>query len=636
MRIATRRCSVRSCAARRASGAARFCSTPARPWADRPGETRLAEPRPERSAPGSGRAGGRLRARWRRLRFGAHRSRELRGIARRPGRRAPRLRPAGPAEGLPRHAVPDLRVAGARGGRGAPHRRRLDPAPTLGAARARPGARPHRPPRGPLRGGALRRAGRRAGSARDQRAKLEDAGGEARDVPRPGSARARQRAAPRRERRPHRGRCAPVLRPGRRRAPRGRGALRRQRPRLGHARAGAGVSGMRIKLCGVRTARDAELCGRAGADEVGVVFAPRSRRCVTVKTAREIRAALPQDARLVGVFQDVDLADALRVVAEVGLSAVQLHGTLPAPAGTLPLYAAVQVDGEPALSRLAALRGFRRGRFGAYGGRFVPETLIPALDELESAWRAARADAAYREELSALLQDYAGRPTPLSDAPRLAQALGVRARLLLKREDLLHTGAHKLNNTLGQALLARRMGKKRVIAEAGAGQHGVATATVCALLGLDCIVYMGVEDVERQAPNVSRMGLLGAEVRPVEAGSRTLKDAMNEAIRDWVTNVRTTYYCIGSAAGPHPYPLLVRELQSIIGEEIAAQCAERLGRAPDAVVACVGGGSNAIGAFHRFVPDRRVRLFGVEAAGLGLDSGKHGASLSRRRRGVLP
>ncbi|HWE24844.1 MAG TPA: tryptophan synthase subunit beta, partial [Myxococcales bacterium] len=276
-----------------------------------------------------------------------------------------------------------------------------------------------------------------------------------------------------------------------------------------------------------------------------------------------------------------------------------------------------------------------RGRFGAYGGRFVPETLIPALDELEAAWRSARADPGYRDELSALLRDYAGRPTPLTEAPRLAEALGLRARVFLKREDLLHTGAHKLNNTLGQALLARRMGKRRVIAETGAGQHGVATATVCALLGLQCVVYMGEEDIERQAPNVSRMELLGAEVRPVDAGSRTLKDAMNEAIRDWVTNVRTTYYCIGSAAGPHPYPLLVRELQSIIGEEIAADSAERFGRLPDAVVACVGGGSNAMGAFHRFVADGGVRLFGVEAAGLGLDTGKHGASLSRGRPGVL-
>ena len=290
----------------------------------------------------------------------------------------------------------------------------------------------------------------------------------------------------------------------------------------------------------------------------------------------------------------------------------------------LPLFASPQGDLPDA-----------RGRFGAYGGRFVPETLIPALDELEAAWRAARADAGYRDELSALLRDYAGRPTPLTEAPRLAQALGLRARILLKREDLLHTGAHKLNNTLGQALLARRMGKRRVIAETGAGQHGVATATVCALLGLECVVYMGAEDIDRQAPNVSRMGLLGAEVRSVEAGSHTLKDAMNEAIRDWVTNVRTTYYCIGSAAGPHPYPLLVRELQAIIGDEIAADCAERLGRLPEAIVACVGGGSNAMGAFHRFIDERAVRLFGVEAAGLGLDSGKHGASLSRGRPGVL-
>jgi tryptophan synthase beta chain len=276
-----------------------------------------------------------------------------------------------------------------------------------------------------------------------------------------------------------------------------------------------------------------------------------------------------------------------------------------------------------------------RGRFGAFGGRFVPETLIPALDELEAAWVAARADAGYRAELALLLSTYAGRPTPLFRADRLAAALGLSGRVYLKREDLLHTGAHKLNNTLGQALLARRMGKKRVIAETGAGQHGVATATVCALLGLECVVYMGTEDVRRQAPNVSRMKLLGAEVRGVEAGSRTLKDAMNEAIRDWVTNVRTTYYCIGSAAGPHPYPVMVRELQKVIGEEIAVQVREREGRLPDAVVACVGGGSNAIGALHRFVREPGVALFGVEAAGLGLDSGKHGASLTRGRPGVL-
>jgi tryptophan synthase beta chain len=274
-----------------------------------------------------------------------------------------------------------------------------------------------------------------------------------------------------------------------------------------------------------------------------------------------------------------------------------------------------------------------RGRFGEYGGRFVPETLIPALDELAEAWTAARGDAAYKAGLAALLETYAGRPTPLFCAERLARELGL-SRVYLKREDLLHTGAHKLNNTLGQALLARRMGKRRVIAETGAGQHGVATATVCALLGLECVVYMGELDVARQAPNVSRMKLLGAEVRPVISGSRTLKDAMNEAIRDWVTNVRTTYYCIGSAAGPHPYPVMVRELQKIIGEEIAVQSLKAEGRLPDAVVACVGGGSNAIGALHRFV-DETTELYGVEAAGHGLDSGKHGASLARGQPGVL-
>ena len=289
----------------------------------------------------------------------------------------------------------------------------------------------------------------------------------------------------------------------------------------------------------------------------------------------------------------------------------------------------------PILSQPVEAPPDRRGRFGAYGGRFVPETLIPALDELEQAWTAARADPGYRAELAMLLETYAGRPTPLFRADRLAQAFGIEGRVYLKREDLLHTGAHKLNNTLGQALLARRMGKKRIIAETGAGQHGVATATVCALLGLECIVYMGELDVARQSPNVLRMKLLGAEVRPVVSGSRTLKDAMNEALRDWVTNVRTTYYCIGSAAGPHPYPVLVRELQKIIGEEIAAQSLEVEGRLPDAVVACVGGGSNAIGALHRFVREPSVELYGVEAAGHGLESGKHGASLAKGRPGIL-
>src|SRR5262249_48415018 len=240
------------------------------------------------------------------------------------------------------------------------------------------------------------------------------------------------------------------------------------------------------------------------------------------------------------------------------------------------------------------------GRFGPFGGRFVPETLMGPLEELAEAWTVARVDASFRQELDDLLAHYVGRPTPLYEAKRLTAHHG-GARILLKREDLNHTGAHKINNALGQVLLARRMGKTRIIAETGAGQHGVATATVCALLGLPCVVYMGELDVARQAPNVLRMQLLGAEVRPVTSGSRTLKDAMNEAIRDWVTNVRTTYYCIGSAAGPHPYPVMVRELQKIIGEEIAVQSLKAEGRLPDAVVACVGGGSNAIGALHRFV-----------------------------------
>src|SRR5690348_10274602 len=274
------------------------------------------------------------------------------------------------------------------------------------------------------------------------------------------------------------------------------------------------------------------------------------------------------------------------------------------------------------------------GHFGPYGGRFVPEILMAPIEELEKAYVEARGDPSFQSELDELLRTYAGRPTPLYFARRLTESLG-GARIWIKREDLLHTGAHKINNSLGQGLLAKRMGKRSIIAETGAGQHGVATATVCALLGLDCIVYMGAVDVARQAPNVARMKLLGAEVRPVESGSRTLKDAMNEAIRDWVTNVRTTYYCLGSAAGPHPYPVLVRELQKIIGEEIAEQILRVEGRLPDAVVACVGGGSNAIGALHRFVREPSVALYGVEAGGHGLESGKHGASLAKGRPGVL-
>ena len=271
-------------------------------------------------------------------------------------------------------------------------------------------------------------------------------------------------------------------------------------------------------------------------------------------------------------------------------------------------------------------------RFGPYGGRYVPEVLIPALDELTEAWSHARADRGFRKELDDLLRDYVGRPTPLYLAQRLSQRVG--RRVYLKREDLAHTGAHKINNAIGQALLARRMGKHRVIAETGAGQHGVATATACALLGLDCVVYMGTEDMRRQAPNVERMRLLGAEVRPVEAGARTLKEAVSTAIRDWVTNARTTHYIIGSVVGPAPYPALVRDLQRVIGDEARAQALAAEGELPARVIACVGGGSNAIGAFYPFIADGDVALIGVEAGGEGL-GGRHGASLVAGRPGVL-
>jgi tryptophan synthase beta chain len=274
------------------------------------------------------------------------------------------------------------------------------------------------------------------------------------------------------------------------------------------------------------------------------------------------------------------------------------------------------------------------GHFGPYGGRFVPETLVPALDALTEAWREARRDPAFGEELNRLLTRFAGRPTPLGDALRMSADAG-GCRVVLKREDLCHTGAHKINNTLGQVLLARRMGKRRIIAETGAGQHGVATATAAALFGMPCDVYMGAVDVERQALNVFRMQLMGTRVIPVQSGSRTLKDAMNEAIRDWVTNVQDTHYIIGSVAGPHPYPALVRDFQAVIGDEARAQVLELAGRLPDAVVACVGGGSNAMGIFSAFLADASVRLVGVEAAGHGLSTGKHGAALARGRPGVL-
>jgi len=275
-----------------------------------------------------------------------------------------------------------------------------------------------------------------------------------------------------------------------------------------------------------------------------------------------------------------------------------------------------------------------RGYYGQYGGRFVPETLVAPIEELTEAYFKAREDEGFRRELEQLLRDYVGRPTPLYEAKRLTASTG-GARIVLKREDLAHTGAHKINNALGQALLAVRMGKRRIVAETGAGQHGVATATVCALLGLECHVYMGSEDMARQSLNVFRMRLLGADVIEVNAGSRTLKDAINEAMRDWVSNVTHTYYLLGSVLGPHPYPLMVREFQSVIGQEARTQCLEQFGRLPDAIVACVGGGSNAMGIFDAFIEDRHTRLIGVEAGGRGISPGEHAARFAGGSAGVL-
>jgi tryptophan synthase beta chain len=275
-----------------------------------------------------------------------------------------------------------------------------------------------------------------------------------------------------------------------------------------------------------------------------------------------------------------------------------------------------------------------RGHFGPYGGRFLPEALIAAMDELTTVYEKASADPEFVDEFNRLLRDYAGRPSLLTEAPRFAEHAG-GARIFLKREDLNHTGSHKINNVLGQALLTKRMGKKRVIAETGAGQHGVATATACALMGLDCVVYMGEVDTQRQALNVARMRLLGAEVIPVTTGSRTLKDAINEALRDWVANVDTTHYLLGTAAGGHPFPVMVRNFHKVIGQEARAQVLEKAGRLPDAVAACVGGGSNAIGIFHGFIDDPEVRLVGFEPGGKGIDSGEHGATLSEGTPGML-
>ena len=275
-----------------------------------------------------------------------------------------------------------------------------------------------------------------------------------------------------------------------------------------------------------------------------------------------------------------------------------------------------------------------KGYFGDYGGKFVPETLMPALDELETAYEKAKRDSSFWAEFDCLSRNYSGRPTPLYFAERLTKHCG-GAQIYIKREDLLHTGAHKINNALGQGLLAQRMKKQRIIAETGAGQHGVATATICAKLGLDCVVYMGEEDVQRQALNVFRMKLLGAEVRPVCSGTKTLKDAINEAIRDWVTNVENTYYLLGSVVGPHPYPVMVRDFQSIIGKETREQILAKCSRLPDYIIACVGGGSNSMGIFHPFVNDKDVKFIGVEAAGKGIKTGKHAASLVAGSVGVL-
>ena len=294
----------------------------------------------------------------------------------------------------------------------------------------------------------------------------------------------------------------------------------------------------------------------------------------------------------------------------------------------------MSIDFVQVLPTAAATLPDARGRFGRFGGQFAPETLMPTLAELVAAYEDARADPTFQAEIDRLAEHYVGRPTPLYEAKRLSAESG-GARIFLKREDLAHTGAHKINNALGQALLAKRMGKPRVIAETGAGQHGVAAATACALLGLQCVVYMGEVDIQRQSLNVFRMKLLGAEVIPVSSGSRTLKDAINEAIRDWVTNVESTFYIFGTVAGMHPYPMLVRDFQSVIGREARAQMLGQTGRLPDTVVACVGGGSNAMGIFHPFVPDEDVEIVGVEAGGHGLKSGAHAATLVAGREGVL-
>ena len=353
------------------------------------------------------------------------------------------------------------------------------------------------------------------------------------------------------------------------------------------------------------------------------------------QVAREM--ALRRPLWLAGGLTPDNVAQAIREVRPVGVdvsSGVESAPGIKDGAALRRFFEAVRREVSEGLPAFGRRDPDIRGYFGSYGGRFVPETLVAPVEELERAYLEARADPAFAADLSGLLTNYAGRPTPLGEARRLASAFG-GSRIVLKREDLTHTGAHKINNALGQALLARRMGKTRVIAETGAGQHGVATATACALLGLECEVYMGAEDMRRQAPNVTRMKWLGATVRRVDGGSRTLKDAINEAMRDWVANVDDTYYLLGSALGPHPYPLMVREFQSVIGAEARRQILAQLGRLPDAVVACVGGGSNAIGIFDGFLEDPRVRLIGVEAGGESLNRGHHAARFAGGSAGVL-
>lgn len=466
---------------------------------------------------------------------------------------------------------------------------------------------------------------------------------------------------------------------------------------------------MKIKICGITTAEDALYSARAGADFIGFLLWPGSKRCVSLDTAREIMAAARAGgAEPVGVFFDEPLDQICRIAEELGLKTVQAHAFLSdhpkglnfifaqpslsasqpecdwllfdnakpgsgktfdwasftAPRGRKWMLAgglspenvgeaiaklrptgvdvssgvastdARRKDFEKVKQFINNARGAMKGRYGPYGGAYVPELMIEPLLQLQKAWEKYWADAEFKKTFYRCLEEYAGRPTPLTEVVRFSEAIG-GPRIFLKREDLLHTGAHKLNNALGQVLLAKLMGKTRIIAETGAGQHGVATATACARLGLECEIYMGSVDMARQQPNVKRMELLGAKVIPVNQGSATLKDAVNEALRDWASSFETTHYCLGSALGPHPFPEMVREFQSIIGQEARRQILERTGRLPDLAIACVGGGSNAIGLFSAFLNDESVQLIGVEGGGRGDGAGEHAARFLSGSPGVL-